>query len=48
MLENNKIKYKTETTGFLLIIINTPDNNDNNMIKFKNSMKNPLKVSDKR
>jgi len=28
MLENNKIRNKTETTGFLDIIMNTPENID--------------------
>jgi hypothetical protein len=38
MLENNNIKYKTDIIGFLVTIINIPNNIDN----IANISKNPV------
>ena len=44
MLENNNIKYKTDTIGFFAIMVNIPDKKEIIAIKSRNSIKNPLNV----
>lgn len=43
MLENNNIRYKTDTIGFLVITIKIPDKMDIEVIIYKNTTLKPLK-----
>ena len=45
MLENNNIKYKTDTIGFFVIMMNIPEKIAIKAIKFKKIVENPLNVS---
>jgi len=42
MLENNRIKYSTETTGFLVIIINIPEKRETTVKAYKKPNEKPL------
>ena len=41
MLENNKIRYNTDTTGFFVITINIPDKTDIKDIIYKKTDSKP-------
>ena len=43
MLENNSIRYKTDTIGFLVITIKIPERIDIKVIMYKNVAWKPLK-----
>jgi hypothetical protein len=45
MAENNSIKCKTDTIGFLLIIMNIPANTHITIIISKNKVRNPKEKS---
>ena len=44
MLENNNIRYKTDTMGFLVITIKIPDRIDMDVMIYKNITWKPLNI----